>query len=81
MKPTIKWYDLYSISFPHQSTFIRRTCFDTMGLYDENARLLQIGNGLSLPSYTRTLPMNLFHLSLQSVNMEVLVKQINVIWS
>lgn len=40
MKPTIKWYDLYSISFPHQSTFIRRTCFDIMGLYDEKCKII-----------------------------------------
>lgn len=81
MKPTI-----------NGTTYIQHPSLTNLLLYVElaltpwaymmkNARLLQIGNGLSLPSYIRTLPMNLFHLSLQSVNMEVLVKQINVIWS
>lgn len=81
MKPTI-----------NGTTYIQYPSLTNLLLYVElaltpwaymmkNARLLQIGNGLSLPSYIRTLPMNLFHLSFQSVNMEVLVKQINVIWS
>ena len=37
-KKTIKWHDLYFSTLPHQGSFIRRSLFDTIGLYDENLK-------------------------------------------
>ena len=38
-KKTIKWHDLYDSTLPHQGSFIRRSLFDTIGLYDENLKV------------------------------------------
>ena len=40
MKDKVCWYDLYSNTFPHQASFIRRTLFDTVGLYDEGLKVV-----------------------------------------
>ena len=40
MHPNIKWYDFYYDTLPHQSSFIRRTLFDSIGLYDESYKQL-----------------------------------------
>ena len=40
MKPDIYWYDLFLQTFPHQSSFIRRTLFAIIGLYDENCQIV-----------------------------------------
>ena len=40
MKPDIYWYDLFLQTFPHQSSFIRRTLFTINGLYDENCKIV-----------------------------------------
>ena len=40
MKQSISWYDLYSETFPHQSSFIKRSMFTIVGLYDENCKIV-----------------------------------------
>ena len=40
MKPDIYWYDLYLQTFPHQSSFIRRSLFSSIGLYEENCKIV-----------------------------------------
>ena len=40
MKKQMYWFDLYSDTFPHQSSFIRRTLFDVVGMYDEGCRVV-----------------------------------------
>lgn len=39
MKPHLQWYDLYDNTFPHQASFIRRSLFDKIGLYDESYQI------------------------------------------
>ena len=36
----IYWYDLFLESFPHQASFIKRSLFLKVGLYDENYRIV-----------------------------------------
>lgn len=38
MKPNLSWIDLYYDGLPHQSSFIRRSLFDELGLYDESLK-------------------------------------------
>lgn len=38
MKSKLHWSDFLSNSLPHQATFIRRTLFDKIGLYDESLK-------------------------------------------
>ena len=40
MKDKVCWFDLYSDTFPHQASFIRRTLFDLVGLYDEELKVV-----------------------------------------
>ena len=40
MKYKIKWYDFYSDTFPHQSSYIKRNLFEKIGLYDESYKAL-----------------------------------------
>lgn len=39
MNPNLKWYDLYDNTLPHQASFIRKSLFDRIGLYDESYRI------------------------------------------
>ncbi len=39
MKPCLHWYDFYDNTLPHQSSFIRNSMFDQIGLYDESYRI------------------------------------------
>ena len=36
----IKWFNLYMNTLPHQSSFIKTTCFRKIGLYDEKYRII-----------------------------------------
>ncbi len=38
MRPDLSWVDFYRDGLPHQSTFIKRSLFDRLGLYDENLK-------------------------------------------
>ena len=40
MKPKVYWYDFYSDTFPHQSSFIRKRLFEKLGYYDESYKAL-----------------------------------------
>ena len=40
MKDKVRWYDLYSDTFPHKASFIRRTLFDMVGLSDEGLKVV-----------------------------------------
>lgn len=40
MKGSIRWYDFFNSTLPHQSSFIRRSLFDIVGLYDENMKVV-----------------------------------------
>lgn len=39
MKEELHWYDLYTSTLPHQSSFIKRVLFEKIGLYDENFKI------------------------------------------
>jgi len=38
MKPKLSWIDFYRDGLPHQATFIKRSLFDKLGLYDESLK-------------------------------------------
>lgn len=38
MKPNLTWIDFYNDGLPHQATFIKRSLFDSFGLYDEGLK-------------------------------------------
>lgn len=40
MQDKVRWYALYRDSLPHQASFIRRCLFNTIGLYDENCKIV-----------------------------------------
>jgi len=40
MKPILDWSDFFYDTLPHQSTFIKKIVFDTIGLYDESYKAL-----------------------------------------
>lgn len=39
MKPRLYWSDFYNDTLPHQASFIRRSLFDKVGLYDETFKI------------------------------------------
>ena len=40
MKQELLWYDLFTNTIPHQASFIRSKLFETVGLYDEQLKVV-----------------------------------------